>query len=236
MPQVAHPHPGDHPDPQAQEGRQGAGPAGAPARRRTRAASTTSWPTSPTPSASCAAPSSSRSAAPTSSLSCGVWSRNRASTPTTTLRDRDRTRRRRDRSAAHRADRRRACCGRRATGPRRRRPITVRLSAADGGALISVEDPEPSSDASLSPVVQRFAEMQGGWATVESREGGGSSFSVFLPDGAGVEGPGARGAASDQAGPDEGALHIVVEGVQESASASGSVLVDELHRLSTAED
>lgn len=117
-----------------------------------------------------------------------------------------------------------------------KKTITVRLSATDGGAQISVEDPEPSSDASLSPVVQRFAEMQGGRATVESREGGGSAFSVFLPDGAGVEGPGARGAASDQAGPDEGALHIVVEGVQESASASGSVLVDELHRLSTAED
>ena len=31
-------------------------------------------------------------------------------------------------------------------------------------------------------------------------------------------------------------LHIVVDGVQESASANGSVLVDELHRLSTTED
>ena len=113
----------------------------------------------------------------------------------------------------------------------------MRLSASEGGAQIAVEDPEPSSDASLSPVVQRFAEVQGGRATVESREDGGSSFKVFLPDGAGVETPGGRGAASDQVAPDdEGALHIVVDGVQESASANGSVLVDELHRLSTTED
>ena len=53
--------------------------------------------------------------------------------------------------------------------------------------LITVEDPEPSSDVSMSPVVQRFAEVQGGWATVESRDNGGSSFKVFLPDGAGTE-------------------------------------------------
>jgi signal transduction histidine kinase len=118
-----------------------------------------------------------------------------------------------------------------------KKTITVRLSASEGGAQIAVEDPEPSSDASLSPVVQRFAEVQGGRATVESREDGGSSFKVFLPDGAGVEAPGGRGAASDQVAPDdEGALHIVVDGVQESASANGSVLVDELHRLSTTED
>ncbi len=39
--------------------------------------------------------------------------------------------------------------------------ITVRLAHLDGGALISVEDPEPSSDGSLSPVVERFVEMQG---------------------------------------------------------------------------
>jgi hypothetical protein len=62
-----------------------------------------------------------------------------------------------------------------------KKAITVRLSPHEGGALISVEDPEPSSDASLSPVVERFAEVQGGWATVESREEGGSAFRVFLP-------------------------------------------------------
>ena len=71
-----------------------------------------------------------------------------------------------DRTPAQEADHRAA-----AEPPRRRR-------------LLSVEDPEPSSDASLSPVVQRFAEVQGGWAKVESLEDGGSAFRVFLPDGA----------------------------------------------------
>jgi signal transduction histidine kinase len=65
---------------------------------------------------------------------------------------------------------------------RPRHDITVRVGAHDGGALISVEDDEPSSDASLSPVVSRFADVHGGWALVESRPGGGSAFRVFLPD------------------------------------------------------
>jgi uncharacterized coiled-coil DUF342 family protein len=65
-----------------------------------------------------------------------------------------------------------------------KKPITVRLQNHHGGALLSVEDQEPSSDASLSPVVQRFAEVQGGWAKVESGSDGGSAFRVFLPDGA----------------------------------------------------
>ncbi len=64
---------------------------------------------------------------------------------------------------------------------RPRHEITVRVTAKDDGALISVEDEEPSSDASLSPVVARFADVHGGWATVESRQGGGSAFRVFLP-------------------------------------------------------
>jgi chromosome segregation ATPase len=59
--------------------------------------------------------------------------------------------------------------------------ITIRLSKGEGGALISVEDAETSSDASLSPVVARFADIQGGWAKVESRPNGGSAFRVFLP-------------------------------------------------------
>ncbi|MGH2631632.1 MAG: hypothetical protein ACRDHI_13895 [Actinomycetota bacterium] len=117
-----------------------------------------------------------------------------------------------------------------------KKTITVRLSASEGGALIAVEDPEPSSDASLSPVVRRFAEVQGGRATVESGKDGGSAFKVFLPNGAGVEARAGRGAAADEVAPDDGALHIVVDGVQGSASANGSMLVDELHRLSTAED
>lgn len=64
---------------------------------------------------------------------------------------------------------------------RPRHEITVRVAGKDDGALISVEDEEPSSDASMSPVVARFADVHGGWATVESRQGGGSAFRVFLP-------------------------------------------------------
>jgi signal transduction histidine kinase len=60
--------------------------------------------------------------------------------------------------------------------------IVVRLQRAEGGALLSVEDPEPSSDASISPVVRRLAEAHGGTVKAESRDGGGSAFRVFLPD------------------------------------------------------
>ena len=115
-----------------------------------------------------------------------------------------------------------------------KKAIAVRVTAADGGALITVEDPEPSSDASLSPLVTRFAEVQGGWATVESRENGGSSFKVFLPDGAGSERPVAGTRPVTETTPE--ALHIVVDAVEPSSSEAGSELVQELHRLSTAED
>jgi chromosome segregation ATPase len=60
--------------------------------------------------------------------------------------------------------------------------IVVRLQRAEGGASLSVEDPEPSSDASISPVVRRLAEAHGGAVKAESRDGGGSAFRVFLPD------------------------------------------------------
>lgn len=98
--------------------------------------------------------------------------------------------------------------------------ITVRLSKRDGGALISVEDPEPSSDASLSPLITRFAEVQGGWATVESREQGGSAFRVFLPDGA------PQAAKADD-------VQIVVDEhqPQEWEPSAEQILVQELHRL-----
>jgi signal transduction histidine kinase len=120
----------------------------------------------------------------------------------------------------------------RASGDRTpaRKTITIRLQATEGGASITVSDPEPSSDVSISPVVQRFAQVQGGWARVESRDDGGSSFSVYLPDGAGTGAPAAATTAGDDA------LHIVVEGVESSASEDGTALVQELHRLSTAED
>jgi hypothetical protein len=108
--------------------------------------------------------------------------------------------------------------------------IIVKVSHVDGGAMLFVEDPEPATDASLSPVVRRFAEVQGGWARVEALENGGSSFRVFLPDG----GPDQAGkAAADEARDADRAerdLHIVV---QEPWDNSGEkLLVKELHRLS----
>jgi len=60
--------------------------------------------------------------------------------------------------------------------------IVVRLQQIDGGAQLSVEDPEPSSDASISPMVRRLCEVLGGTIKAESRDGGGSAFRVFLPD------------------------------------------------------
>jgi signal transduction histidine kinase len=59
--------------------------------------------------------------------------------------------------------------------------ITVRLIRDKGGALIVVEDAETSAEISLSPMVRRLAEVQGGWAKVAPREGGGAAFQVFLP-------------------------------------------------------
>jgi hypothetical protein len=144
--------------------------------------------------------------------------------------------------------------------------ITVRLIPQEGGALISVEDPESSSDASLSPVVQRFAEIQGGWATVQSHEDGGSAFQVFLPDDAKMpEGDSrpepeaadigdaaaeidtAEAEADAQGKPDmpqapDDDVHILVETGQEPpgewTQSPEQLLVQELHRLSeiTAED
>ncbi len=61
--------------------------------------------------------------------------------------------------------------------------ITVRLIRDKGGALIVVEDSESSVEISLSPMVRRLAEVQGGWAKVAPREGGGAAFQVFLPAG-----------------------------------------------------
>jgi hypothetical protein len=73
--------------------------------------------------------------------------------------------------------------------------ITVRLLRERGGAVVVVEDAETSSEISLSPMVRKLAELLGGWAKVESREGGGSAFQVFLP----VNGPGSAVPADDGA-------------------------------------
>jgi signal transduction histidine kinase len=82
--------------------------------------------------------------------------------------------------------------------------IWIKVTAVDEGALITVEDdgpgvaeefrelifepfrqgpaedPSPGSGIGLS-LVLRFAELHGGRAWVEDREGGGSSFRVLLP-------------------------------------------------------
>ncbi|HSN69116.1 MAG TPA: hypothetical protein VLV48_07720, partial [Thermoanaerobaculia bacterium] len=63
--------------------------------------------------------------------------------------------------------------------------VTVRLQHVDGGALVSVEDPTPIAGATMSPVTQRFAELQGGWTKVEELENGGTAFRLFVPDAAG---------------------------------------------------
>jgi signal transduction histidine kinase len=108
--------------------------------------------------------------------------------------------------------------------------ITVRLQPAQGGALLSVEDPEPSSDASMSPVVRRLAEIQGGWAKVESRDGGGSIFRVLLAD---AEAPVTDRAPADTAP----ALQIVIDdGAAPNAdgwepAAAERILSQELRRL-----
>lgn len=102
--------------------------------------------------------------------------------------------------------------------------IIVRLQHVDGGAYLSVEDPEPSSDASLSPVVKRFAEIQGGWAKVEGRDEGGSAFRVYLPDAAGASGVPADADLAPE-------LRIVVDEPEAWDPAAGQILSDELRRL-----
>jgi hypothetical protein len=66
--------------------------------------------------------------------------------------------------------------------------------------------------------------MQGGWARVEARDGGGSSFRVYLPDG------------GTDAGAEASEVPIVVEEPWDPSAEQ--VLVQELHRLSerTAKD
>ena len=76
--------------------------------------------------------------------------------------------------------------------------ITVRLIRDKGGALIVVEDAESSAEISLSPMVRRLAEVQGGWAKVAPREGGGAAFQVFLPAGGPGGTPGSEPVEGDQ--------------------------------------
>ncbi|MEX0985619.1 MAG: hypothetical protein WD096_11320 [Actinomycetota bacterium] len=114
---------------------------------------------------------------------------------------------------------------------RTNKSITVRLQSVEGGGLLSVEDPETSSDASMSPVVRRLAEIMGGWAKVEGRDGGGSAFRVFLPDGAA---PVSEGRPEAEPNP---ALRIVVdEPSQEGWEPNAEqILSQELRRLAEQE-
>jgi len=94
--------------------------------------------------------------------------------------------------------------------------IWVAVRAHEGGALLVIEDdgsgvPEELREVIFEPfrqgpeapqhspgvgvgltLVKRFAELHGGRAWVEAREGGGASFRVFLPDG-GAPAPRAEG-------------------------------------------
>jgi hypothetical protein len=88
--------------------------------------------------------------------------------------------------------------------------VTVRLLREKTGAMIVVEDEAPTSEAALSPLVRRLAELQGGSAKVGPRQGGGSEARVFLPAGAGastVEEP--VEPAADARPPDEDPNHWV---------------------------
>ena len=109
------------------------------------------------------------------------------------------------------------------------RTIWLRIQPADGGALISVEDEGPGVPQELREVifepfrqgptasphspgtgiglslVARFAELHGGRAWVEDREGGGAAFRVFIPDRSLVESPEDRAEPAEHALLDEAA-------------------------------
>jgi signal transduction histidine kinase len=87
-------------------------------------------------------------------------------------------------------------------------PVWVSVVPEDGGVLLLVEDqgsgvPEEIRESIFEPfrqgpdapehspgvgvgltLVRRFAELHGGHAWVEGRDGGGASFRIFLPNGA----------------------------------------------------
>jgi signal transduction histidine kinase len=110
------------------------------------------------------------------------------------------------------------------TAPDRR--IWLKVTALDGGVAITVEDDGPGVPAEIrgaifepfrqgptaSPhapgtgiglsLVARFAQLHGGRAWVDEREGGGAAFHVFLPGQR--DGAPAADASSQGSGEDEG--------------------------------
>ena len=80
----------------------------------------------------------------------------------------------------------------------------MRLIHERNGALIVVEDAESSSEVSLSPMVRRLAEVQGGWAKVAPGTAEAAAFQVFLPGrGTGRHCPTEPAEGPERAGRDE---------------------------------
>jgi chromosome segregation ATPase len=114
--------------------------------------------------------------------------------------------------------------------------IIVRVGGWDGGAMLAVEDPETSSDASMSPVAKRLAELHGGWAKVEGREHGGSVFKVYLPDGGTPMAAANSESEAEAPGQDVAPeLQIVVDDAPEQKlePTGEQILAQELRRLAT---
>ena len=109
--------------------------------------------------------------------------------------------------------------------------IVVRLQHVEGGAMVSVEDPGEASESAISPVVRRFAEIQGGWIKSETLDGGGAAFRVFLPDGAGT---GATTAPALQITVEE--VEADPEGEVWEAEAAHQTLAAELRRVALQGD
>jgi hypothetical protein len=80
-------------------------------------------------------------------------------------------------------------------------------------------------------MVRRLAEVQGGWAKIEPREGGGSSFTVFLPAG-GAAGPAPSEPAEDLSPPEPVADADEVEHDPNHWVKAEQALVRELRQLS----
>jgi hypothetical protein len=79
-------------------------------------------------------------------------------------------------------------------------------------------------------MVRRLAEVQGGWAKVEGRDGGGSAFQVFLPAGGGVAPASSEG--SDDATPEPEPVTDEVEHDPNHWVKAEQALVRELRQLS----